>query len=96
MDRWPSGHAHITTEVGTLRMKYINHVRRCILYSYVDELEQNIFRAGGYNRLIYITGKNLLITTVVKVQNCGEIKVKTMTITSRCQGFFSLSKHSVS
>ena len=34
------------------------------------------------------TGKKLLITTVVKVQNCGEIKVKTMPITSRCQGFF--------
>ena len=30
----------------------------------------------------------MLIATVVKVQKCGEIKVKTMTITSRCQGFF--------
>ena len=35
-----------------------------------------------------VTGKKLLITTVVKVQNCGEIKVKTMTIATRCQGFF--------
>ena len=42
----------------------------------------------------------MLITTVVKVRNCGEIKVKTMTITSRCQGFFSQAQcilaHSIS
>ena len=32
----------------------------------------------GYTRV----GEKLLITTVVKVRNCGESKVKTMTITS--------------